>query len=118
MPRRNKAAQAEYMRAYRRKKYHENPEPVREDNRRFRLKTRFGITIGEYEEILSGQKGVCGICYKPPGKRRLAIDHNHKTGEIRGLLCYNCNRGLGWFKGGPGQLDSAAKYLRSTLWQQ
>jgi hypothetical protein len=46
---------------------------------------------GTYDRILEAQNGVCGICGAPPGKRRLHLDHDHKTLEIRGILCFPCN---------------------------
>jgi len=56
----------------------------------------------------------CWICGKVRVNRRLHIDHDHKTGKIRGLLCMACNRGLAWFKDKPENLRNAAKYLRRT----
>src|SRR5687768_13778244 len=71
---------------------------VRENQRRVKdahLRRRFGITIEQYEQLLEAQGGVCGICGRPPGKLRLAVDHNHETGEVRGLLCSDCNTAIG-----------------------
>lgn len=59
------------------------------------LKTRYGITPEQYTILLTMQRGVCAICQKPPFRVRLAIDHDHKTGKIRGLLCRRCNCGIG-----------------------
>lgn len=58
------------------------------------LKRRYGITETKYRELLRRQNNCCGICGRPSEsfKIRLAVDHNHKTGEIRGLLCTFCNR--------------------------
>src|SRR5665213_3048143 len=50
-----------------------------------------GITEEQYQELLAFQGGRCAICGNKPGKKRLAVDHNHKTGEVRGLLCKYCN---------------------------
>jgi hypothetical protein len=52
------------------------------------------ITHGEYDRLLALQGGGCAICGSPPVTRRLDIDHNHRTGAIRGLLCARCNRAL------------------------
>jgi hypothetical protein len=52
-------------------------------------------TEAQYLVLLEQQGGTCAICNQPPGKRRLAWDHDHKTGESRGLLCTKCNYGLG-----------------------
>ena len=55
----------------------------------------FGITSEDYDRMFSEQNGVCAICSNPPTKRSLHIDHCHKTGKVRGLLCYRCNIMLG-----------------------
>jgi len=52
------------------------------------------LAPGEYEILLARQGGVCAICKNPPRTRRLDIDHNHTTGETRGLLCARCNAAL------------------------
>ena len=78
------------------------------------MRRKYGITIAEYNEILALQLGVCAICEKAEtGGKRFAIDHDHKTGKIRGLLCYACNTSLGRFNDEPSLLESAAAYLRS-----
>lgn len=74
------------------------------------LKMRFGITVEDYTAILAAQGGVCKICGKTQNKR-LAVDHCHVTGIIRGLLCANCNTGLGLFLDDPELLDKAIGYL-------
>jgi hypothetical protein len=53
-----------------------------------------GISEDEYAELLERQGGVCAICGNPPKTRRLSVDHNHRTGKVRGLLCFRCNRAL------------------------
>ena len=71
--------------------------------RRLATLRRFGLTPQDYARLFIAQDGKCGICRRPPASRALDIDHDHKTREIRGLLCHRCNRGLGYF-----QLESAA----------
>ena len=83
------------------------------DGRARRLKNLFGITPEQYDEILAYQDGKCYVCRKPPGRRRLAIDHDHKTGLVRGLLCWGCNSGLGRFRDSGILLGRAAEYLAS-----
>ena len=61
--------------------------------------------------MLSNQSGHCAICINKD-KRKLAVDHCHKTGKIRGLLCSNCNQGLGMFKDNLDFLGRARNYLR------
>ncbi|HLE80784.1 MAG TPA: endonuclease domain-containing protein [Dehalococcoidia bacterium] len=55
---------------------------------------RLGLTPADYEIFLEVQGGLCAFCGRVPTHRRLAVDHNHKTGKVRGLLCYRCNRFL------------------------
>ncbi len=79
-------------------------------------KLKFGLTLSDYNKMFEGQQGCCAICntHQSKLKRSLAIDHNHLTGEIRGLLCGSCNTALGLFKTDYGVelLDKAKKYLR------
>jgi Recombination endonuclease VII len=55
---------------------------------------QLGVTDDEYQRLLTFQGGVCAICGNPPKNRRLSVDHNHRTGKVRGLLCFRCNRAL------------------------
>lgn len=71
-----------------------------------------GITVKDYFEMLEAQKGKCAICSKEPTKRKLFIDHNHQTKEVRGLLCHHCNAGLGHFLDNVFLLANAIQYLR------
>jgi len=70
--------------------------------------------LGGYDAQLATQGGGCAICGKPPkpGGRRLAVDHNHRTGEVRGLVDAACNRMLGWARDHPDVLFAGAVYLR------
>ncbi len=72
------------------------------------------ITLDWYLTLLENQNGCCGICKKSIEEldRKLFIDHCHDTGEIRGLLCHNCNIGLGAFKDSKDSLIAAVKYLK------
>lgn len=79
--------------------------------RRRRTVERYGINEKEYTMLLKKQKGRCGICRKLPTRKALAIDHNHKTKKVRGLLCGNCNNGLGRFKDSINRLKAAVEYL-------
>jgi hypothetical protein len=69
---------------------------------------KYGITIEQYEEILKKQSGLCAICNR---KKRLCIDHCHKTGKVRGLLCFNCNALLGQANDSIEIIDSSKAYL-------
>lgn len=73
---------------------------------------RFVASVrGQYDELAQRQGGVCAICGRPPATRRLDIDHDHRTMQVRGLLCHRHNRGLAFFSG-PDELERAAEYLR------
>lgn len=72
---------------------------------------RIYLPNGLYEQILEKQGGRCAICGKEASGNRFAIDHSHETGEIRGLLCYQCNTGLGSFRDDSELLRKAIAYL-------
>ena len=76
------------------------------------IKTRYGITLDEFEERLAAQGGVCAICGKVCNLSRLSVDHDHETGRVRGLLCRRCNFMLGYAKDRPETLEAGARYLR------
>lgn len=78
-----------------------------------KLQSVFGINIEEYNTLLAGQNGGCAICQKPPqqNKKRLAVDHCHKTQKVRGLLCSTCNQAIGLLKDDASLLQSAILYL-------
>lgn len=78
-----------------------------------RLKQKFGINHDQYMLMLHEQKNVCAICEKPEPveSRSLSVDHDHSNGRIRGLLCSNCNPGIGKFKESIDLLKKAIAYL-------
>lgn len=69
------------------------------------------MTIEQYDALVEEQLGFCAICHRNPGPRGLDVDHDHRTGEVRGLLCSRCNTGLGLFADLPLFLYRAAAYL-------
>jgi hypothetical protein len=78
------------------------------------IKNKFGITPEDYDRLLEAQGGVCAICKRyPPHRRikRLCVDHDHKTGRIRGLLCSRCNSGIGMLQDDEASLSGAIAYL-------
>lgn len=78
-------------------------------NARTRLKLRIDRDL--YDEMMTDQSERCAICRKKPTTRKLAVDHSHITGQIRGLLCGACNAGLGMFKDDLTVLNRAMEYL-------
>jgi hypothetical protein len=75
---------------------------------------RYGLTVESYQELEDRQGNACAICRKPggtAGHERLYVDHCHETGNVRGLLCMNCNSAVGHFRDDAALLRSAADYL-------
>lgn len=87
--------------------------------RRRTLKRCYGMTLEQFDALFESQDGVCAICgnaeetvHRNTGtKWNLNVDHNHDTGEVRGLLCTPCNRGIGFLRDSPQLLLSALAYL-------
>lgn len=77
------------------------------------LKRQYGISTEEYVALLIRQEYRCAICKQHQDEfvKPFAVDHNHSTGKIRGLLCGGCNPGLGFFKEDKGRLLAAIQYL-------
>lgn len=82
---------------------------VRDERRR--EAARYGISAAAQEALLIEQGQVCAICRRPPGKKRLAVDHDHATGQVRGMLCGPCNTALGGFQDNAEICRRAADYL-------
>jgi hypothetical protein len=72
---------------------------------------KYGITVADYDAMLASQDNGCYICGEPELHRALSIDHNHRTGKVRGLLCSNHNRALGLLGDDPDLLLKAHAYL-------
>jgi hypothetical protein len=77
------------------------------------LKSKFGITVEQFDSMLAAQNYCCAICMStdPKGRGTFHVDHCHTTGQIRGLLCHDCNTGIGKFKDSPDALKKAVDYL-------
>jgi len=98
----------EYQRRYRAN----NPDKVKAMSRKTHIMRKFGMTIEEYEYMFLVQDGVCAICKNPcETGMNLAVDHNHETGKIRGLLCKNCNTAIGLLKENTDTMIKAIDYL-------
>lgn len=89
------------------------------DRKNRKLGADFNITLATYMEKLESQGGVCAACGYPEthidhktGKiKNLAVDHNHKTGEVRELLCFNCNVSLGFLQEDPARIGGLLRYI-------
>lgn len=80
--------------------------------RKWDLKSKYAITEQEYDALLTAQGGACLLCGNQNGSKRLAVDHCHNTSKVRGLLCTNCNVGIGMFRHDPELLEKAKNYLK------
>lgn len=98
----------------------ENPERHLEISKSGRLRRTYGLSLIAYNDMISNQNNSCAICNQletAKDSRRgkikdLAVDHNHKTGKVRGLLCQKHNQGLGLFDDSIELLENAIKYLK------
>lgn len=126
----NPEAASQHTANYRKKNPEKRRETLRNYHRRNKkrdwenqLKRNYGITAQEYFDMADLQENKCKICQNPEyGKnkstklpQKLSVDHCHKTGKIRGLLCAHCNHGLGHFKDNAKVLMKAAKYIEENL---
>lgn len=101
----------EYYRQWQAKHRRDNLDMYREKSR----KNLYKMAPGEYERVLFCQAEGCAICGEGVGEgKQFAVDHDHETGRIRGLLCHRCNLGIGYFRDYPSLLRSAAFYLESA----
>lgn len=108
-----------YCRSCEHDQYLERKARQRVNMRSRNLRVKFGMDEAAYQKLFNAQGGVCAICHKPETKvlngalLQLAIDHDHETGQIRGLLCNACNVALGLFRDNVDNLQNAVEYLKS-----
>jgi hypothetical protein len=95
-----------------------NPGLRASRERGYVLKRKYGITQEQFDEILLRQGGRCAICRSSEASKstdhRFSVDHDHETGQVRGLLCKRCNSALGHFQDNPEIVESALSYLTTT----
>lgn len=91
--------------------YQANRDHVKKVHREYVLMSQYGISEAQFQELLEAQDGKCALCslaFSQIGRRNLCVDHDHQTGEVRGLLCRLCNRSI-------AQLGDNAEGLRRAL---
>lgn len=109
--RRHEVLQLKSTRYHRNDGYRAGARPITE--RTYTLKKKYGLTLEDYYALLHRQGGKCGICgTEDSGKKSFHVDHCHKTGVVRGLLCFNCNTGIGKLGDCPDVISKAAEYVR------
>jgi hypothetical protein len=94
------------------KRRREQPQAVKQT----KIRSTYQITDEQYESLLKRAKGKCELCgtiLTDDGPSREVIDHNHETGSVRGLLCNNCNMGLGYVADSGALLEQLAQYLEN-----
>jgi hypothetical protein len=91
---------------------------VKQKSRDHHLKTMYGITQDEYNQMFEKQEGCCAICNKHQSEvsRALSVDHNHSNGKVRGLLCHTCNSAIGKFYDNVSLLENAITYLKNNIY--
>lgn len=138
MPQKNKEALKEYQSRYYKERRLTDPEYKARTNKQSKewwekhketaklrhkdckLKRQYNISLGDYNNLLEQQQNVCAICSQPESSidsrhqliRKLAVDHCHSTGKVRGLLCQTCNTTLGKVKESEEHLQALINYLR------
>ncbi len=85
----------------------------KEKTLQYNRKSLYGITQEEYDQLLKQHRGRCAICKGTNNGKTLHVDHDHRTGKVRGLLCTNCNHGIGKFGDDPQLMCTAIRYLKS-----
>jgi hypothetical protein len=80
--------------------------------RNYHLRRRYGISAEDFDQLFAEQGGLCAICREAPAEH---VDHDHKTGRVRGLLCFNCNGALGQFRDRADLMLRAVAYLGRDL---
>jgi hypothetical protein len=104
-----KAARARYEKT-------EKGVKARARKERNTLLKKYGLTVSQFDQLSEAQNGVCAICKEENSLHdKLYVDHDHLTGEVRGLLCVRCNAGIGMFLDSTERLQSAIKYLTRSF---
>ena len=91
-------------------------------HKKYALQKRYGISLDDFEKMVSAQDGKCAICGLDPSTveisaathRTLHVDHDHSTGRVRGLLCNGCNRAIGLLNESPAKARNLAAYLEAN----
>lgn len=103
---------SERLNAYRRA-HNATPERKRKQRDTYYRRT-FGMSADDVDAMLAAQGGACAICgTRPEREASLHVDHEHGSGRVRGILCLNCNQGIGKFGDDPAVLERAVEYLRA-----
>lgn len=95
------------------KKYKKNREKLGKDYfKNYKLKNQYGISLDIFNKMYEEQNGQCYLCLKTFSGKEVKVDHNHETGQVRKLLCHNCNTSLGLLNENPDLFYRCANYLK------
>lgn len=115
MPIKDPIKRKEYHKKYLEKWNVENADKIKHQAFKRNLRRHYGITLDQMQTIFLDQMGKCSICDEDfTESNEMHVDHNHATGQVRGLLCQGCNKGIGHFKEDTSKLQKAVLYL--THW--
>jgi len=90
-------------------------EKTKETHRGIHLKASYGLSIQDYQTMLKDQNNACALCGRSEEYKALSVDHDHKTGKVRGLLCNKCNTALGFFQDNIETVSKALDYLKRFI---
>jgi len=113
-PKKVKESYKKFGKEYNKKWVKNNPDKMKCYLRKSRLKKMYGVSLDDYNKMFNEQKGCCWICGKHQSQenRALSVDHNHKTGEVRKLLCGECNLLVGQIEKNINIIDDVFNYLK------
>jgi hypothetical protein len=104
-----------YCRSCHNQRSKESRDRLHGGSRNYHLQRRYGITAADADAMFEAQDGLCAICRERPAEH---IDHDHLTGQVRGMLCSCCNQGLGSFRDRADVMAAAMAYLQIHSWQK
>ena len=110
MAKKSKYSPEAWKRRSERSKKYKQENPDKAWHNRYIAQT-YKVTKEQYDALLASQGGFCAICGGPPDRLFYCIDHSHKTGKIRGLLCHKCNSGIGMFQECLANIKKAVEYI-------
>lgn len=84
------------------------------DTRHYHYRQKYGIGRDDFERMKAAQGGLCPICRR---REATQVDHDHDTGKVRGILCLNCNAGIGALRDDPRLVYEAVDYLSPDIWE-
>lgn len=106
-----RAAKAKAAKKYLASLSPERKEEIRKRQRQYRLKRQYSLSAEQFTDMFQRQGNACALCKSSTTAHHWAVDHNHKTGAVRAILCHNCNVGIGHLQDNPELLRSAANYI-------